>query len=158
MRVTLAFALFFLASGCMGLKCKVGVSILTKEVECSGSWDSMKTTLAKYGGNMTDWSSIFSSVTGRKKRQAAGETTVATTTAAAATTTENPNAYYCIKHTVLGSSIKACAPKSVLGITKTLCKEEDPDTCACNTELCNSGVRGAAGLMMVVSLALFSFI
>merc|ERR1719383_593866 len=80
------------------------------------------------GGNLTDFTNLFSFASGRRRRQAEtteGASTEATTSSA---TTEDPNAYYCLKHSLFGVNVRSCAPKE-----KTAGK-----TCACNTELCNS--------------------
>jgi len=144
-------ALCLLCTGIEGLKCKIGISILSKEIDCSGDWTSMKTKLQAISGNATDldfgnmFKKAVSSATGRKRRQTDESTTVASTSAA---TTQDPaTKYWCLSHTILGIKIKSCAPQSILGIAKALCETDDKGAknCACDTENCNDK---SSGLMM----------
>jgi len=146
----LAFSIY--TTGVEGLKCKIGISFVQKEVECSGSWDTLKAKLGGMTGlgNVTslDFGSMFtkaaSAATGRKRRQA--ETTVAPTTIAdTATTTQDPTKkYYCLTHTYLGATIRSCAPESLLNIANSMCVEKNGEkNCACTENLCNTG----SGLM-----------
>merc|ERR1711962_1558605 len=105
------------------------------------------------GGNLTDFTKLFSFPSGRKGRQAEEATTEGGSSVA--TTTEDPDAYYCLKHSLLGVSVRSCAPKSVLGIANSLCQEKTAGkTCACNEDLCNSGVTLKISTAVILTLSL----
>jgi len=161
-------ALCLLCTGISALKCKIGISILSKEVDCSGDWTAMKTKLQGISGNATDldfgnmFKKAVSSATGRRRRQTDESTTAASTSAA---TTQDPaTKYWCLSHTILGIKIKSCAPQSILGIAKALCAEDDKGAknCACETENCNdksSGLNLTGGkLFVVLGVAVLAFI
>jgi hypothetical protein len=162
--VVVCLAVSFYASAVQGLMCKIGVSFVTKEVDCSGSWDTLKSKLSGMAGlgNVTslDFGSMFSKAVSsatsnsRKKRQS--DTTMSPSTSAAqASTTQDPSKkYYCLTHEFAGAKIRSCAPESLLGISDSLCmaKDNGVKNCACDDALCNTGSGLLPGkLAMVVS-------
>merc|ERR1719374_518655 len=115
------------------------------------------------GGNLTDFTSLFSFASGRRRRQAEASTegSASTESTKGSDTTDDSNDYYCLKHSLLGINVRSCAPKSVLGIANSLCQEKTAGkTCACNTDLCNSGsnLKISGLVLMLSSLALVPFL
>merc|ERR1712198_157304 len=114
------------------------------------------------GGNLTDFTNLFSFASGRRRRQADDTPAepASTSEATSEATTEDPNSYYCLKHSLFGVSVRSCAPKSVLGIANSLCQEKETGkTCACNTDLCNSGtaIKISTMVLLLSSMALVPF-
>merc|ERR1712212_400321 len=131
------------------LKCKVGISPVTKDMECAGAWDDLKAKLSPIAGKLTDLTKHFNFGSNKSERRRRD-------TNSTSSTTESPDAYYCLKHSILLS----CAPKSQLGIAKALCKKNDDgdETCACNDkDFCNSGTRLASGILILL-VALVPFV
>merc|ERR1719474_2500723 len=52
------------------------------------------------GGNLTDFTKLFSFASGRKRRQA--DETASEATSTETNTSEDTDAYYCLKHSLLG--------------------------------------------------------
>ncbi|XP_023341943.1 uncharacterized protein LOC111711750 isoform X1 [Eurytemora carolleeae] len=161
----LVLSLLFVGGEC--IKCKVGVGPLTKDLDCKGDWTTMRASVEGLVGSVSNYSSIFSAnagglvssginqisnTLGRKKRQAV--------TPAPVTTTMNPETeYYCLKHVILGTNTRSCAPKSFLNLTSPLCKTATiGDVCACNNvDFCNTGAMPMAGLLLILAcLAIFA--
>merc|ERR1712241_296212 len=105
LRVSLVLLLTFV-TGSLSLKCLVGVSVLSKEVDCTGKWDEFKAKLPGMGVNMTDFGSLFSkaaSAAGSRRKRADDEATPEPEPEPEpeAEPTEDPDAYYCFKHSVV---------------------------------------------------------
>jgi len=155
------------------LKCKFGVGLVSKELDCHETWTKLTSNIDKLDlpgkEKFLDLASKFqfgkSDKSDRKKR----DTTDANSESAAAQQNADQSAkaepepepesneqYYCLKH----SGIRGCAPKDKLKLAEKLCKKKEDGTiaCACNDkDSCNSGF-GLAGSMMVILLGLLPFV
>merc|ERR1719348_2215492 len=135
------------------IKCKVGVSPLLKDMDCKGAWSTIEAKLAGIGGKMANITHYFNFGSKSERRRRAADNSTATNPPAAAA--EDPNEYYCLKHSLL----RSCAPKDKLNIAKALCKKSDTgETCACNDkDFCNSGTRMVGGFVMIMVTLLTFF-
>ncbi|XP_023341944.1 uncharacterized protein LOC111711750 isoform X2 [Eurytemora carolleeae] len=147
--------------------CSTIFSLIPEYQESVFNYSSIFSLIPEYQGSVSNYSSIFSAnagglvssginqisnTLGRKKRQAV--------TPAPVTTTMNPETeYYCLKHVILGTNTRSCAPKSFLNLTSPLCKTATiGDVCACNNvDFCNTGAMPMAGLLLILAcLAIFA--
>jgi len=153
------------------LKCKFGVGIASKELDCHDTWTKLTNSFKDFDlpgkEKFLDLTKKFqfgkSDKSDRKKRdttdenaQSAQQNADDSAKAEPEPEPESTEQYYCLKH----SGIRGCAPKDKLKLAEKLCEKKEDGTiaCACNDkDSCNSGF-GLAGSMMVILVGLLPFV
>jgi len=174
--------------GIFCLQCKVGVNNETSAMECEGSWDKMQEMMKeKMGGKWEDMkSNLTGDMTSlmeqlkkqfddlknklqnaltpateterRRKREVQSFQRVKRSEETDAEPEPEGDAYYCIKKTMAGNTVKSCLPKSVADPLKMACGilPTAGTVCVCNDkDLCNGGqkIGWSTGVLLLALVA-----